>query len=75
MLMDHIYFNFDNNKIEIADGQVMSIGRKGFGADLEIDDRLASRRHAAIELRGQQLFIQDTKSLNGVYLNEISSIQ
>ena len=42
MLMDHIYFNFDNNKIEIADGQVMSIGRKGFGADLEIDDRLAS---------------------------------
>ncbi|WP_339699964.1 ATP-binding cassette domain-containing protein [uncultured Roseivirga sp.] len=68
--MDHIYFNFDNNKIEIADGQVMSIGRKGFGADLEIDDRLASRRHAAIELRGQQLFIQDTKSLNGVYLNE-----
>ncbi|HTD42445.1 MAG TPA: FHA domain-containing protein, partial [Mucilaginibacter sp.] len=54
---------------EINDGQTISIGRKGAGADLEIDDQSVSRMHASLKLEGQVTQIMDTKSLNGVLIN------
>ena len=45
----------DNTDIsyEIDDGQTISIGRKGAGADVEIDDQSVSRLHARLKLEGQ----------------------
>lgn len=54
---------------EISDGQTISIGRKGAGADLEIDDQGISRRHAQIKLDGNTIGLMDTNSTNGVLVN------
>lgn len=62
--VDHTDINY-----ELKDGQIISIGRKGSGADLEIDDQSISRRHAEIKLEGHNVHIMDTKSTNGVLIN------
>ncbi|HEY9000833.1 MAG TPA: FHA domain-containing protein [Mucilaginibacter sp.] len=62
--VDHTGINY-----ELNDGQTISIGRKGAGADLEIDDQSISRKHAQVKLEGRNVHIMDTKSTNGVLIN------
>jgi pSer/pThr/pTyr-binding forkhead associated (FHA) protein len=45
-----------------------TIGRKGGGADIEIDDPEISRSHCAIEIRRDGILLHDLRSTNGTYL-------
>jgi hypothetical protein len=45
-----------------------TIGRKGGGADIEIDDPEVSRSHCAIEVRRDGVLLHDLRSTNGTYL-------
>lgn len=45
-----------------------TIGRKGGGADIEIDDPEVSRSHCAIEVRRDGILLHDLRSTNGTYL-------
>lgn len=50
------------------DKEVISIGRKPDNS-IVIDNQAVSAHHAIIEKEGDQLFVEDLKSLNGTYLN------
>lgn len=54
---------------EIREGEIISIGRKGFGADIEINESNVSRMHGNLRLEGEQIMIFDNNSLNGIMLN------
>jgi pSer/pThr/pTyr-binding forkhead associated (FHA) protein len=47
---------------------LMTIGRAGGGADIEIDDPEASRVHCALEVRRETVLLQDLNSTNGTYV-------
>jgi pSer/pThr/pTyr-binding forkhead associated (FHA) protein len=48
------------------------IGRKGARVDVELDDPLLSRRHAAIEVLGAMFFqVIDLASTNGTLVNDV----
>ncbi len=49
-------------------GPRMVIGREA-SADIHLDDRALSRKHAAIEKRGAAIWVSDMKSANGTYIN------
>lgn len=55
--------------IALEEGKVYNVGRSGHGADIEITDKMASRKHAAVEVRASELFIQDLGSSNGTVIN------
>ena len=54
---------------ELTEGAVISIGRKGHGSDIEIDNGGVSRQHADLKLENGQIKIFDKNSLNRVLLN------
>lgn len=61
--------------LEVADGELLPlptrvtrIGRS-MTAEVEIEDRSVSRRHALIVLREHQAVLLDDASLNGTWLN------
>lgn len=56
---------------EITEGAVISVGRKGFGADIEIDNDSISRLHADIKLERGELKVFDRDSKNGVSVNGV----
>jgi len=47
---------------------LMTIGRLGGGADIEIDDLKVSRLHCAVEVRRDAILLHDLRSTNGTYL-------
>jgi pSer/pThr/pTyr-binding forkhead associated (FHA) protein len=47
---------------------LMTIGRLGGGADIEIDDPEVSRLHCSIEVRRDAILLQDLRSKNGTYI-------
>jgi hypothetical protein len=47
---------------------LVTIGRLGGGADMEIDDPEVSRLHCAIEVRRDGILLNDLDSTNGTYL-------
>ena len=49
---------------------LVSIGRAGGGADLEIDDPGVSRMHCAVEVTRDVIRLRDLESTNGTYLDE-----
>lgn len=53
----------------LADGEVV-MGRST-SCDITIDDALASRRHAALTVKGRQVFIRDLESRNGVLVDGV----
>ena len=63
------YLIHKNNHIELTDGDTLVIGRKNHGADIEIDDTSASRKHGEILKKGTNIFIKDTNSVNGIFIN------
>jgi pSer/pThr/pTyr-binding forkhead associated (FHA) protein len=48
---------------------LMTIGRVGCGADIEIDDPEVSRLHCSIEVRRDAILLQDLRSKNGTYMD------
>ena len=54
----------------IPKNEIITIGRKGHGAHVEIDSRLASRRHAQIEARMDGIYIMDLESSNGTMVGQ-----
>ncbi|OPY57191.1 MAG: FHA domain-containing protein FhaB [Pelotomaculum sp. PtaU1.Bin035] len=51
-------------------GREVLIGRGG-GSDINIDSSFASTRHARVYLKEEQYWLEDLRSTNGTYLNEI----
>src|SRR4029077_13248878 len=49
---------------------LMTIGRLGGGADIEIDDPEVSRLHCAVEVKRDAILLRDLSSTNGTYLGE-----
>jgi pSer/pThr/pTyr-binding forkhead associated (FHA) protein len=48
---------------------LMTIGRLGGGADIEIDDPEVSRLHCSVEVRRDAIFLQDMRSKNGTFID------
>jgi pSer/pThr/pTyr-binding forkhead associated (FHA) protein len=48
---------------------LMTIGRLGGGADIQIDDPEVSRFHCSIEVRRDSILLQDLRSKNGTYFD------
>lgn len=48
---------------------LMTIGRLGGGADIEIDDPEVSRLHCSVEVRRDAIFLQDLRSKNGTFID------
>ena len=46
----------------------LRLGR-GIGADVVLEDRSVSRRHAVVTCRGGEVVVLDDRSLNGVHVN------
>jgi len=53
--------------IAVGEG-VLRVGR-GIGADVVLEDRSVSRRHAVITCRDGEVVLLDDRSLNGVWVN------
>lgn len=47
---------------------LMTIGRLGGDADIQIDDPEVSRLHCAIEVRGDAILLHDLRSMNGTFV-------
>jgi len=47
---------------------LMTIGRLGGGADIEVDDPEVSRLHCSIEVRRDAILLQDLHSKNGTFI-------
>lgn len=52
----------------VLDKGIVAVGRKPDN-NIIIDNQAVSGHHAIIEMEGDQLFVEDLKSLNGTYLN------
>lgn len=48
---------------------LVTIGRIGGGADIEIDDPEVSRLHCAVEVKRDAILLRDLSSTNGTYLD------
>ena len=53
--------------IAVGEGR-LRFGR-GMAADVVLEDRSVSRRHAVITCRGDEAVLRDDRSLNGVHVN------
>ena len=53
--------------IAVGEGS-LRLGR-GLGADVVLEDRSVSRRHAVVTCRGGEVVVLDDRSLNGVHVN------
>jgi hypothetical protein len=51
--------------------EVARIGRE-VGSDISLDDVTVSRKHAELSVKDGEFILQDSKSLNGTYVNAIS---
>ncbi|QLG45074.1 FHA domain-containing protein [Costertonia aggregata] len=50
-------------------GEKITIGRIGYGANIEINDQKVSRQHGIIEAVEEKVFILDLESSNGIFIN------
>jgi Inner membrane component of T3SS, cytoplasmic domain len=49
---------------------LVTIGRRGGGADIEIDDAEISRLHCSVEVKRDVVLLHDLRSTNGTYVGE-----
>jgi hypothetical protein len=49
---------------------LVTIGRLGGGADIEVDDGEVSRVHCAVEVRRDTILLHDMRSTNGTFLGD-----
>ena len=62
-------FVMPNGQETILKGQ-MTLGRS-VETDIRLDDTIASRKHAVIDVVGEQVTLTDLNSSNGTYVNEL----
>jgi pSer/pThr/pTyr-binding forkhead associated (FHA) protein len=48
---------------------LMTIGRLGGGADIQVDDCEVSRLHCSVEVRRDAILLQDLRSKNGTFID------
>jgi pilus assembly protein CpaF len=56
--------------VPVVEGREYSIGRAS-GNEIQIDDAEVSSRHAVVRVRGETVEIEDLKSTNGTYLDDV----
>ncbi len=61
--------NLDNRDVFLLNKNINLVGRKFDDVDIFLDDKSASRIHAAILLKNDKVYLQDNNSLNGSYVN------
>ncbi len=61
--------NLDNRDVFLLNKNINLVGRKFDDVDIFLDDKSASRIHAAILLKNDKVYLQDNNSLNGSYIN------
>jgi len=49
---------------------LMTIGRMGGKADIQIDDPEVSRLHCSVEVRGDAILLHDLRSTNGTFVGD-----
>lgn len=64
------YLTFAGSGLTVPKDRKLLIGRDARAADIIVDEKSASGRHAFIYYRDGHYFIEDLGSLNGTYLNE-----
>lgn len=69
--MKSVFLVYDEKRIRLSEGEPIVVGRFGHGADIEINDGMASRRHAVVKMCEGMPFLQDAESANGVRLNDL----
>ena len=67
--MEELIIKIDEDVFTFSIKKNLIVGRIGYGADLEIDDKKVSRKHGDIEIVDGKIFIEDLKSSNGIYVN------
>ena len=67
--MKELVITVDGEPLSFLKKGKITIGRTGYNADIEIDDKKASREHAIIEIVDKKVFITDLNSTNGTYIN------
>lgn len=60
---------YQGQPVKLSETSEKIIGRKGFGADVEIDDPTVSRNHASIVLEKETILLKDLGSANGTFIN------
>lgn len=66
----------ESSSTELKPGDSFGIGReimigRGGRSDIVITDSFASTQHARVYLKDEQYWLEDLKSTNGTYLNEV----
>ena len=69
-MQKEVYLKLGIKTIQLEESQILLIGRKKHGADIEIDDPSVGRKHATIENKSGNIDIKDLDSLNGTYVND-----
>lgn len=61
------------SKIRLAEGRLL-VGRS-VQADIYLDDRSVSRRHAELIVQGGEVIVRDLYSRNGTYVDDVNVVQ
>jgi hypothetical protein len=57
-------------EVVVLEHAAVTIGREGGGADIQVPDFEASRRHAAVDCHGARIVLRDLGSRNGTFVGE-----
>jgi thioredoxin reductase/pSer/pThr/pTyr-binding forkhead associated (FHA) protein len=76
---NHNFVHYDHtgqevNRYQIPDKTII-LGREAPGITLDSKDLTLSRRHLAISLKGNKVYIKDLKSVNGTYLKVKNAVK
>lgn len=64
-----------NFRFSLSSGETIVIGRKGANTQLGVNDNLCSSKHCKVIARTNEIYIEDLKSKNGVFLNGIKILR
>ena len=67
--MTDITINLQNKHVKLFEGKECTVGRIGYGADIELENPLVSRKHIVIKCDDGYLFVKDLSSRNGTFIN------
>ena len=62
-----VYEGAGEHRVPLSDGRLI-VGR-AFGSDIRLDDIHVSRKHAALTVRGSQVWVEDLGSSGGTLVN------
>jgi len=67
--MEELLVKINGESFAFSKKEAITIGRIGYDADIEINDKKVSRQHGVIKVVDEKLFITDLASTNGIYIN------